>query len=186
MSHPYLSFSDSTFTTGKLVGSSAWTSAGNGLKDKSITKIEIPSLFEGVKVVEVGYGSFRDTSIISVFIPKTIQYIRFCAFFNCQSLNEVKFEVGSELKKMGKDVFEYTHALTKIDIPPSLEELEYDSNNYLFYGTTSLTCFSYFGSTDFSSAYVFGNIGCYRSLNKVGQYERYGLAVNTYYYICIL
>ena len=158
MVHPYLSFSDSTYTTGKVVGTSASNTAGNGLTDSSITNVVIPSSYDDIKVVEIGYHSFyKKTSIVSVFIPKTVQHICYEAFYGCTKLSEVKFEAGSELKKMEKDVFQNDNSITKIDIPPSLEDVDYDSDAWIFYGVTSLICFSYFGSTDFSNHKVFHN-----------------------------
>ena len=56
---------------------------------------------------------------------------------------------------MDDDVFAWDTSLEMIDIPSRLKELKSDyTENFLFYGT-SLTCLSYLGSTDFSSAYVF-------------------------------
>ena len=158
MSHPYLSFSDSSYASpGKVVGTSDFSSNGNGLSDKSVVTIEIPSSFNGIKVTEIGRCSFYGTSIISIYIPKTIQFIGYYAISYCDKLVDVIFEADSELKKMERNVFQMDNLLTKIDIPPSLEELVNDNNNYLFWGVTSLTCFSYFGSTDFSTSYVFKN-----------------------------
>ena len=158
MGHPYLSFGNSVYPPYKVVGTSESSSAGNGLTDSSISEVVIPEKYEEIKVVEIGYRSFYGkTSIVSVFIPKTIRHIRFEAFFGCTKLSVVKFAPDSELRQIEKDTFQNDNSIVKIDIPPSVEMLGYASNQYVFYGITSLTCFSYLGSTDFSTSKVFHN-----------------------------
>ena len=153
-----LIFTDSTFYTGKCFGISSGGSSGNGLIDKSLKILEIPSKYQGSKVVELGFGSLSGSLLERVFIPKTVKFIRECAFSGCQKLVEVRFESGSELEKMEDDVFVNCNSLKNIDIPSSLKLLlNNNAGNYLFYGVSSLVCFSYLGSTDFSTAYVFSN-----------------------------
>ena len=60
MSHAYLSFSDSTYYSGFLVvGTSSHpgsTKYGNGLTDKSVKNVEIPSTFGGKLLPNLAFG----------------------------------------------------------------------------------------------------------------------------------
>ena len=152
MSHPYLLLSNSKKYTGKLlVGESATTGTdGCGLTDKSITVVEIPSTFNGKEVVELGVVSFATTGITSVFIPKTILHIYQSTFEFCTSLTDVRFEEGSSVQSFGKWVFWGSTSLKKIDFPASVTSIE-TTSNWKFFGIVSLECFSYAGTTDFSS-----------------------------------
>ena len=64
----YLSFYNSTYAKGKSIGNPLEPLQGNGLKDKTVTVVEIPSSYEGEDVVEIAIGSFASTSIEKVFI----------------------------------------------------------------------------------------------------------------------
>jgi hypothetical protein len=156
MSHPYLLLSDSTNSSGKLlVGQSATSgssgSSGCGLTDKNVRAVEIPSTYNGKEVVEIGYNSFRGTGITSVFIPNTILCIYYCAFHSCSSLAIVRFEEGSRVWKFGLYVLAWDYSLKKIDFPASVTSIETSSGG-IFFRDVSLDCFSYAGTTDFSSS----------------------------------
>ena len=155
MSHPYLYFSESISYNGYSVGNSSSEVDGSGLVKKSVKVVQIPPRFNNKNVVEISASSFRETSITSVFIPRTIRYIKIRAFLFCYSLSEVRFESNSQLEKAGKDVFNNCKSLINIDLPPSLKELEYTEYYYLFYAVTSLQCCSYLGTTNFASAKIF-------------------------------
>jgi hypothetical protein len=152
MSHPYLLLSDSTNYPGKLlVGQSATSgSYGNGLTDTNVKVIEIPSTFNGKEVVEIGYYSFYGTGITSVFIPRTILCIYYSAFNGCSSLTVVRFEEGSRVWKFGLYVFAWCTSLKKIDCPATVTSIDTNSGGKIF-DRVSLDCFSYAGTTDFSS-----------------------------------
>ena len=159
MSHAYLSFSDSTYYSGFLVvgtsSSPGSSNFGNGLADKSVKNVEIPSTFGEKTVAELGYCSFGRTNIESVFIPKTIKMLGNAAFYGCNYLKEVRFEKGIELEKIDYNAFIECYALTKIDIPPTLKTVVSNSNSRIFKDDSSLECFSYLGSSDFTSSYFF-------------------------------
>ena len=157
MGHPYLSFSRSTNYDGYVVGTSSSGTLGNGLLNKSVKIVQIPSSFNSIQVVEVGYRAFRGTGITSVFIPKTVKYLGYACFCNCESLSDVRFEPNSQLEKAGMDVFGVCYSLINIDLPASLKTLEYNKYFYLFDGMNSLEFCSYLGTTDFASAYIFKN-----------------------------
>ena len=157
MPHPYLSFSDSTNCKGKVLGTSNYQKEGNGLTNPYVSYIQIPPKYENVKVVEIGYRSLTGTNVIGIFIPKTIQFIAHDAFWNCKKLSDVRFEKGSQLKTFASCVFQDCTSLKNVDIPPSTKEIAGSSTDYMFKLTSAVTCFSYLGSTDFSTAYVFYN-----------------------------
>ena len=153
MPHPYLKLSSSTNYEGKLlVGTSAtsYTSQGDGLTNKNIKIVEIPSKFDGKEVAELGYYSLACTPITSVFIPKTILCIYKSAFYSCTKLSEVRFEKGSKLTSFGMWVFYNCKSLKKIDFPASVSSISI-SPSLSFFEDVSLECFSYEGTTDFSS-----------------------------------
>jgi hypothetical protein len=152
MSHPYLLLSDSTNYTGKLLvgeSSTSSTSHGCGLTNKSVTVIEIPSTFNGKEVVELGYNSFRTTGITSIFIPNTILCIYRSTFEFCTKLTEVRFEEGSRMQYFGLWVFWNCKSLKRIDFPASVTTISTSAGRFFEY--TALDCFSYAGTTDFSS-----------------------------------
>ena len=158
MSHPYLSFSDSSTYSGFLVvGTSKSTGWGNGLTNSSVKIVEIPSTFEGKTIAEVGYLAFGFTGIESIFIPKTIKMLGNGAFYGCSSLKEVRFEKGNKLEKMDENVFASCSSLTRIDIPQTLKTVISSTGERIFKGNTALECFSYFGSSNFTSEFIFSD-----------------------------
>ena len=151
MSHPYLNFSISLDYKWKLtVGTTNAMKDGNGLTNKSVKNIEIPSSFNGIKIAEIGYRSFYNTSIESVFIPKSILSICSSAFDRCTKLADVRFEKGSKLNKLGVFVFWGCTSLKRIDFPSSISSIGIATNDKFFL-STPLECFSYLGLTNFSS-----------------------------------
>ena len=155
MPHDYLSFSNSTNYPGFLVvGTSEFTSNCNGLTDTSVKNVRIPSIFEGKIIAEIGHGAFVGARIESVFIPKTVRLLGESSFNYCNVLKIVKFEKGSELEKIERNSFYQNWALAKIDIPPSLKIFGENPNYPIFY-QTSLSCVSYFGSSNFTSSNLF-------------------------------
>ena len=155
MSHEYLIFSDSKNDIGSLVVGSTSSITGNGLSNENITKIRIPSAFESKTISEIGPSAFSNTKIKSVFIPKTIKILGQSAFFNCKSLKKVIFEKGSELEQIGINAFRYCRALIRINFPPSLTTINSSVQDYIFKGANALECFSYLGSSNFTSSYLF-------------------------------
>ena len=155
MTHPYLNFSDSNYGDGLVVGTSDETTEGNGLTNKSVFIIDIPRTFSGKNVIEIGYQAFNDLDIEYVFIPKYVKKIGYQAFRMCYKLTEIRFEEGSQLESIGKDAFSRCNRLQKLDIPASVNEIEYDSSNWLFYRATGLRCISYLGTTNFAENPMF-------------------------------
>jgi hypothetical protein len=158
MSHPYLNLSWSATYPGKyVVGKTNRQSPyGDGLINKSVTVVEIPSTFNGIEIAEIGHLSFYLLGITSVFIPKTVLQICQEAFNGCRQLTEVRFEEGSKLQKLEIFVFYQCTSLKKIDFPASITTILIYSG-YAFFYNVALDCFSYAGTTDFSSLNYFFN-----------------------------
>ena len=153
MTHSYLLLTNSPNYEGKLlIGTSAtsFNTHGEGLTDKSIRDVKIPSSFDGKEIAEIGFRAFSNTNINSVFIPKTIIAIYNSAFAGCYYLIDVKFEEGSILKKLDSDVFYSCISIKKIDFPASLTSISVSSTSNFFNGAP-LECISYAGIQDFSS-----------------------------------
>ena len=158
-SHPYLNFSESSYEQGCLVvGSSQKEFCA--LTDLSITKIQVPAFLNGVRVVELGKGSFYNTNITKIFIPSTILFLNEQCFFGCSKLTEVRFERGSHLKKIGAVVFQKCTKLEKLDIPANVSEiLSTPQNGFRQFGNTdSLTCISYLGSANLALGLFFFSV----------------------------
>ena len=91
----------------------------------------------------------------SIFISRYVKEIRWCAFFDCQSLKYVTFDPKSELTTLGTNSFANTK-LSSFNFPSSFSSIEDDvSNSAPFYYVQTLTCVSYFGSNDISFSYLF-------------------------------
>ena len=150
MSHPYLKLTTSgTYPAKLVVGKTARaTPYSDGLTDKSVTVVEIPSIFNGIEVAEVGHLSFYQLKITSIFIPKTV--LRICqeAFSLCNKLTDVRFEAGSKLQRLDYLAFWSCTSLKRIDFPASVSNISEPSS---FFYNVALDCFSYAGTIDFSS-----------------------------------
>ena len=120
--HPYLNFSDSTYATGKVVGTSDAVKVGNGLTKTNIKIVQIPPVFDDELVVEIGTRSLQNTQITYVFVSKNIRYINWGAF-ESTPLVEIRFEKGSKLEKINAAAFYNCKSLTKIDFPSSIKEI---------------------------------------------------------------
>ena len=160
MQHPYLKLTNSDTYQGKyVVGKTARaTPHGDGLTNTSVKVVEIPSIFNGIEIAEIGHLSFYRLEITSIFIPKTV--LRICqeAFNWCKKLTDVRFEEGSKLEILEYMVFYCCTSLKKIDFPASITSIIVYSGNKLF-GCVSLDCFSYSGTHDFSSlSYFFDSV----------------------------
>jgi hypothetical protein len=150
--HHYLNLGKSKTYPGKLVvGTTEYSQTpGNGLNIKHAKIVEIPSSFNEVEVAEIGAFSFKDTGIISVFIPKTVLCICNEAFNSCKNLTNVQFEDGSKLEKVGAWAFHCCTSLRNIDFPASITNIVTNSQ-WNFFAAVPLQCFSYGGTHDFSS-----------------------------------
>ena len=147
----YLYFTDCP--TGKVVGTHNSGSNGNAFKGEQVKNVIIPEFFENQKVTEVGYNSFRETSIKSIFISRYIKEIQWAAFKDCSTLKYVSFDPNSELRTLGTNAFCGTN-ISSFNFPSSFSKIERDSSGAWPFRNT-LTCVSYLGSNDISFNYLF-------------------------------
>ena len=78
--------------------------------------VEIP---EGVRII--GEEAFAYLEIEKVCMPDTVIEIKDKAFYNCESLYEIK--LSSNLVEIGYSAFEGCRILPRIDLPEALESL---------------------------------------------------------------
>lgn len=69
----------------------------------SEVNVVIPSMYNGIKVIEIKKDAFRSTNIETIKIPNTIEYIGDNAFTECIQLKEIN--IPSSVQKIGKEAF---------------------------------------------------------------------------------
>ena len=152
----YLRYNIIEGTNECIIGTFDFVSHNNGLLDKSIVDVIIPTRFYERIITVIGYDAFSHSNIERIFIPKTIKRILRGAFYNCQKLIDVSFEKRSALEEIGIEAFAYCGTLQLIDIPSTLKT--FANYNYGIFGSSpKLSCISYHGSTDFSNAVLLNN-----------------------------
>ena len=98
------------------------------------SKLMIPGVIEGTKVVGIGNSAFGGcTSLASVTIPDSVTSIGESAFYGCSSLASVVIPKG--VTSIGEYAFEGCSSLTSVVIPDSVTSIGYQA----FFGCTSLT-----------------------------------------------
>lgn len=107
------------------------------LVNKNITTLEIPSKvsFEGKEypVVSINSDVFRDcTSLISIKIPNSVNYIGTYAFSGCTGLTSI--EIPNSITKLNNSVFRGCTNLVSVKIPNSVKSIEH----YAFADCSSL------------------------------------------------
>ncbi len=83
--------------------------------------ITIPAMYCGKPVTEIAEKAFFYEDITSVVIPDSVVYIRRIAFYQCASLRRVK--LGSSVKEIGEQAFNWDKALTEVELNSSLETI---------------------------------------------------------------
>lgn len=77
----------------------------SGIETCSDTIVDIPSIYNGKKVVAIGYNAFKGCdTITSVIIPDTVTTIGSYPFYNSPSLESII--IGSGVTNIGADAFE--------------------------------------------------------------------------------
>ena len=71
----------------------------------------------------IGKGSFCESGIERIVIPKSVEEIQDSAFEFCKSLKDVAFEAGSTLKKIDNFAFLGCTSLRNILFPDGLEAI---------------------------------------------------------------
>ncbi len=104
-------------------------------KAKGVNKITLPETLDGVRIIKLGDGVFKNnTDIVSVTFPSNSYYeeIGTEAFKGCTSLTNVTFING--IKKIGEGAFMGCTALKGVQLSTSLESIPKN----LFNGCTAL------------------------------------------------
>lgn len=91
---------------------------GRLLRDlRELSEVVIP---EGTEKIESFW--FRQSSVKSIVIPKSVEVIEQGAFRKCENLKRVSFQARSRLEKIGVECFEYS-GLEEITLPASVREV---------------------------------------------------------------
>lgn len=68
-----------------------------GLSDKTVTKLTIPSTYQGFPVTSIGeYAFIGRTGLTSITIPNSVTSIGWYAFENCTSLTSIQYNGTKE------------------------------------------------------------------------------------------
>ncbi len=127
-----------------------WIESTNGMKfkldlkektcllidfDEDVKNLIIPDMYMNYPVVEICSKDrkYLNFSLESVFVPKTIKRISSGAFRCRDSLEEIRFEEGSELEYIGPRAFEQS-SIKEISIPKSVKIIK----DYAFLGCLKL------------------------------------------------
>ena len=109
--------------------------------DKTVTEVEIPEYFNGIKVTSIdddaftyfdGFKYTENTSLVSVTIGNSVKSIGENAFANCSSLTEIT--IPDSVTSIGPYAFYGCSSLTEITIPNSVTTI----GSSTFEGCTSL------------------------------------------------
>ena len=92
-----------------------------GLKSKDEKKVTIPESYKGKKVVGIAKEAFKDTGILVVHIPKTVEIIGAKAFENAKTL--VNIDIAEGVKEISDFAFKNCTALNEVKIPSSVESM---------------------------------------------------------------
>ena len=71
----------------------------------------------------IGKQALGNTSLVSISIPASVESIEDMAFYGCNSLKNVTFEKGSQLKTIGTFAFASCTSLISIEIPASVKTI---------------------------------------------------------------
>ena len=134
-----------------IVGTNKQVS-GNAYIDTNIVDVVLPKFVDNYIVKIIGTYAFRNVSPIkSIFIPNTIQEIKYDGISHNENLKQVKFETDSSLTIIGRG-FLYNTQVTDIELPPSVTYV------YLYsFGVTEMKSIVYCGHHLFSESTIFVN-----------------------------
>lgn len=77
--------------------------------------------------VNIGNGAFSYSHLESITIPSTVKSIGDSVFSDCEKLEKIVFEEGSQLSSIGERAFYNCSSLTSITIPASVTSIGADS-----------------------------------------------------------
>ena len=114
------------------VGSFNWY-AVTGVRDRSVTEVEVPTTHQGYPVVRICVEAFADCrNLVRVVVGDGVKDIEEGAFSRCTSLKEVV--LSKNLFSLGASAFRECTSLTHIEIPSGVMTLQSDT----FYHCTAL------------------------------------------------
>ena len=104
----------------------AFDDAKNGyivtkLVNKEEKKVTIPETYQKKPVIGIAKEAFKDSNIVVVHIPKTIEIIGSAAFAGCKSL--VNLDISEGVKEIGDLAFKDCGVLYEVKIPNSVETM---------------------------------------------------------------
>lgn len=138
----------------------------------------IPKLYNGIPVTGIGYQAFyMSTTLKSIYIPNSIVSIGESAFQFSQGMESVIFEKGSQITSFTTSSFSFISAMTEIEIPASVIEIE----PYVFYNT-NLSSITFEENSQletideyaFTQIYFLAEIELPKSLKEIGIYAFVG------------
>ena len=86
-----------------------------GIGTASQKKIVIPSEIDGLPVTEIEKEAFKDTAVVSVFIPSSVVIVGDYAFSGCVNLRSVTFSQG--VGSIGEGAFTGARRLGRSSFP---------------------------------------------------------------------
>ncbi len=99
------------------------------------TKINIASEYNGVPVKAINNSAFKNSAIMKVIIPNSVNRIGDYAFYGCSSLETIS--LPSSITNIGDYAFSFCNSLTRIVINYGVESI----GSYAFYQCDSLTIY---------------------------------------------
>ena len=89
--------------------------------ESNLSSVVLPSEFNGAPVKAIGDFAFRkSTTLVSVFIPNTVEELRIDCFSYAKTLKTVLFADNSKLRKIELGAF-YCTDIKHIVVPPSVK-----------------------------------------------------------------
>ena len=128
-----------------VIGKEVTTIGKNAFEDCSqLSTVELPQDGKLEKIGDnaFGYHTLPASApiITEIVIPYSVEEIAPSAFDHCTQLAKVTFASGSQLKKIGRNAFQYT-AIEEVRIPASVEQLGTDpmfGGGWSFYSCSNL------------------------------------------------
>ena len=148
----------------KVIFPSGVTVVGEGAFSDTTELLEI-TFGEGLETI--GAEAFKNSSVKTVKLPRSLKNLGAAAFYNCESLEMVSFASGSQLQAVAEGTFFGCTSLESITIPTFVKEIGGTDNNGAFYNCTSLKTVI-FESDDFCS--VIGDFAFY-GCNSVTEFD---------------
>ena len=143
-----------TFINGSaLIGTDKSDVDSNALSDQSITNVRIRPKIGSYLVLTIGCSAFRRSNIKSIWIPRTVEVMKFDCLAYTNYLTSVEFEIGSNLREMHQGVFYKASALRVLKLPSRLQNI-----SLIAFEFTSLDELFYYGMFEIQGSNIFDNV----------------------------